>query len=977
MAGRLTFGLLGPVQIRSDGQPVPAGPPRQRAVLAALLLHVNRITPVDDIVDLLWGDEPPRTARKNVQLHVWRLRQLVGDRLASDPPGYRITVDPDDLDVSRFDILLESARAAVRAGPTGRAATLYRSALDLWRGAPLADVAGLGGFGGSVAWLDRRRLSAYEEYVDVELDLGRHDEMLAVLDQLVARYPLHERFAEQQVMTLHHLGRRSEAVDAYRRYRRALADELTMEPGPVLRRLAELARQPTPPAAVPARPPATAVRELPHTAPVLVGRDRPLAALTAALTTGPRHRMPLYVVTGPAGVGKSALAVQAAHRVATAFPDGQLYVDLRGATAGVCPLPPHSALGRFLRVLGVAETAIPTDVAEASAALRSLLAGRRVLLVLDNAHDAGQVRPLIPAGDGCAVLVTSRRKLTDVDGATHLELDILAEADAVDLLRRLAGDARVDAEADTAARLVRRLGGLPLAVRIAGARLAARPAWSLATLDDRLRDEHRRLHELRQGDIAVRTSFLVSYQHLTHPLAPRLFRLVGAVDSVDVTGEVAAALLDVDLPPALDALDELVDARLLDETTAGRYAMHDLIRLFARERAAEEPEPVPTAAVHRMLAHHLERTRQALGLLRPGTRVPTVAGPSAFDDAPAALAWLSAERPNLVAGVVQAARAEATARAGVDLADSLFLFFEMRGHVDDWITVDRAGVAAAERLGDPVAQARLLHDLAVAHFHRNRTDEATHLLRRSLDLSDAAGDDEGQARALNQLGVLHGMAGAYDESAACFKRSLRLRRRLGDLRSCAATTGNIGMAYRLAGRYEESIRFCRTAVRLARRSNAPEIEANALGNLGEVQCLLGRHHSALRYLRRGLAVAGVPVNERNRGSMMGTLADAYLGAGQVDSAIRYAELAVAAMRQAEFRHGEAVALRRLGLMLCRHGDVDRGVRQLRLALAVFTDVGSPEADEVRAELRSRFGLRNDDVPTPSPGERVNRGPTPS
>ncbi|MEU4568900.1 BTAD domain-containing putative transcriptional regulator [Micromonospora sp. NPDC023956] len=983
MGGRLTFGLLGPVQVWADGQPVPAGPPRQRAVLAALLLHLNRITPVDDIVDLLWGDDPPRTARKNVQLYVWRLRQLTGDRLASDPPGYRIAVDPDDLDVTRFDALLEAGRAAVRAGLTPRAATLYRSALDLWRGAPLADVAGLGGFGGSVAWLARRRLTAYEEHVDVELDLGRHDEMLVVLDELVARYPLHERFVEQQVMTLHHLGRRGEAVDAYRSYRRALADELTMEPGPVLHRLAELARRPNPSATTPGRSARTAVRELPHTAPVLVGRDRALAGLRAALTARPGDAltatpgrpMPLYVVTGPAGVGKSALAVQAAHQVADSFPDGQLYVDLRGATAGTSPLPPLAALGRFLRVLGVAEPAIPTDVAEASAALRSLLADRRVLLVLDNAHDAAQVRPLVPAADGCAVLVTSRRKLTDVDGASYLELDVLDDADAVDLLRRLAGHLRVDAEEDTAARLVRRLGGLPLAVRIAGARLAARPAWSLATLDDRLRDEHRRLHELRLGDIAVRTSFLVSYQHLTHPLAPRLFRLVGAVDSMDVTCEVAAALLDVDPPRALDALDELVDARLLDETTAGRYAMHDLIRLFARERADEEPDQVRAAAVDRLLAYCLERTRQALGLLRPGTRVPAVTGPSAFDDAATALAWLSAERPNLVAAVVQAARAEATARAGVDLADSLFLFFEMRGHVDDWVTVDRAGVAAAERLGDPVAQARLLHDLAVAHFHRNRTDEATPLLRRSLEISEAAGDDEGRARALNQLGVLHGMAGEYDESAACFKRSLRLRRRLGDLRSCAATTGNIGMAYRLAGRHEEAVRFCRTAVRLARRSQAPEIEANALGNLGEVQCLLGRYHSALRYLRRGLAVAGVPVNERNRGSMMGTLADACLGAGQVESAIRYAELAVEAMRQAEFRHGEAVALRRLGLMLCRHGDVDRGVRRLRLALAVFTDVGSPEADEVRAELRSRFGLRDDDpCPAGTAGSPLRRTP---
>lgn len=957
MAGRLTFGLLGPVQVRADDRPVPAGPPRQRAVLAALLLHANRVTPVDDIVDLIWGDDPPRTARKNVQLYVWRLRQLIGDRLASDPPGYRIEVGPDELDLFRFDALLESGRAAVRAGLPHQAAALYRSALDLWRGGPLADVAGLGCFGGSVARLERRRLTAYEEYVDVELDLGRHHEMLALLDDLVARYPLHERFAEQQVMTLHHLGRRSEAVDAYRRCRQALADELKLEPGPVLHRLAELAREPIPARPAPSRPPGPAIRELPHTAAPLVGRDRALAKLCEALTDEPRDAMPLCVITGPAGIGKSALALQAAHRVASAFPDGQLYADLCGTTVGTRPVPPLDVLARFLRVLGVAEAAIPADVAEASAVLRSLLADRRLLLVLDNAYDASQVRPLIPAGVGCAVVVTSRRNLTDIDGARHLELDVLADADAVDLLRRLVGDARVAAEADTAAGLVRRLGGLPLAIRIAGARLAARPSWTLATLDDRLRDEHRRLHELRLGDIAVRTSFLVSYQHLAHPLAARLFRLIGAVPGPTVTHGVAAALLAVDPPQALDALDELVDARLLDETAPDRYTMHDLIRLFARERAGEEPEPERAAAVNRVLAYYLERTRHALSVLRPGTRTPAVTGPPHFADADAALAWLSAERPNLVAAVVQSANSVATARAGVDLADSLFLFFEMRGHVNDWIAVDSAGVAAAERLGDRVARARLLHDLAVAYFHLHRTDEATRLLRRSLEISDAAGDDEGQARALNQLGVLHGMAGEYDRSAEYFKRSLRLRERLGDIRSCAATKGNIGMAYRLAGRYQESIRYCREAARLARRSHAPEIEANALGNLGEVQCLLGHYASALRYLRRGLAVVGVPVNERNRGSLMGTLAEASLGAGQVGPAIKYAELAVEAMRRADFRHGEAVALRRLGLMLCQHGDVARGTQQLRLALAIFTDVGGAEADEVRALLRARHGLR--------------------
>ncbi|MEV0611134.1 tetratricopeptide repeat protein [Polymorphospora rubra] len=451
--------------------------------------------------------------------------------------------------------------------------------------------------------------------------------------------------------------------------------------------------------------------------------------------------------------------------------------------------------------------------------------------------------------------------------------------------------------------------------------------------------------------------FLVSYQHLADPMATRLFRLLGAVDGPDVTAPVAAVLLDVDPPQALDALDELVDARLLDETATGRYAMHDLIRLFARERAGDEPPADRDAAVDRMLAHHLDLTRHALGLLRPGTRTPPITGPPRFTDADTALAWLTTERTNLVAATVQAAGSAAHARRGADLADSLFLFFEMSGHVADWLTVDRAGIDAAVRLGDRVTEARLRHDLAVAYFYLHRPDEAARHLEHSLLVSRAAGDDEGRARALNQFGVLHGMAGDYERAAEFFKDSLRLRRKLGDERSCAAAQGNIGMAYRLAGRLEESVRHCRAAASLARRAAAPEVEVNALGNLGEVQCMLGRYSSALRYLRRSLAIAGVPANERNRGSIMGTLADAYLGAGRPGPAIRYAELAVEAMRRADFRHGEALALRRAGRMLCAHGDPGRGIEQLRLALALFTDLKLPEAAEVRAELRAARPIR--------------------
>jgi DNA-binding SARP family transcriptional activator len=946
MDARWRFGVLGPVQVLADGQTVQIGPPMQRALLAALLLRANHTVPVDELVDLLWGEQPPRTARKNIQVYVWRLRGLLGGRLESSRPGYQLSVSPGELDLPFFEAQVASARAASQAGLAEQAAAGYRSALSLWRGAALADVDGIGRLGASAARLGQLRLLAHEEHIDAELALDRYSVALPLLNELVSGYPLHERFAEQQVLALYRAGRRGEAVEAYLRCRRILATELGLEPGPVLQRLAELAREPAPAA----NPGSESLRELPHTVSSFVGRAGDLAQLTSALT-GAGEMTPVWVVTGPAGVGKSTLAVRAAHQLAGSFPDGQLYADLHGAAAGRAPDEPIAVLARFLRALGVTERAIPASLDEASARWRSMLAGRRLLIVLDNAQDAGQVRPLLPAGAGCAVLITSRRSLADIDGAGHLDLGPLPGPDALELLTKLGGSARVSAAPEAAAELLQWLGGLPLAIRIAGARLAARPNWSLASLAARLHDERHRLRELRLGDIAVRTSFLVSYEHLAEPDAKRLFRLLGAIDGPQITPMVATALLDVAEPDAQAALDELVDARLLDEMPGNRYLMHDLIRLFAHELAGQEQPGDRGDALGRVLSEYLARTRHALSLLRPGTRVAPVTR-QLFTGNAQALQWLEAERANLVSAVLQATAASdpVIVRYGVELADSLFLFFEMRGHIADWLAVDRAGAEAAQRLGDRTAEARLWHDLAVAHFYLHRMDDAARHLARSLELSRACGDAEGEARALNQAGIMHGVRGDYDSAAMTLTQSLRLREQLGDIRSCAATHGNIAMAHRLAGRHDKAIQFSRSSARLARRGGAPEIEASALGNLGEVHLQLGQHRSALRQLRRALAIRGLPLNERHRGSVLSSLADAYLGDGQPAAAIEHATLAVQAFRQADFRHGEAEALRQLGRILAGQGETEQATDQLRLALTLFTALGSTQAQPTRAEL---------------------------
>ena len=952
----MRFGVLGPIAVWAGDTPVSAGPPMQRAVLALLLLRANRCVGVHEMADLLWADEPPRTARKNIQVYIWRLRRLLGDQPASIPPGYSLRVQPGQLDLLEFDASIEAARTARRAGQPERAVTGYRAALDLWRDAPMVDLAGVGRFDAIIARLERRRLSAYEECLDVELELDRHAAVLPLLDELVGTYPLHERFAEQQIVVLQRLGRHSDAAAAYRRCQRDLARELGVQPGPALQRLARPRDDP----AV-AGPGGTAPRQLPRTVEVFTGRDAELARLRDSLTKPDRSATAVYVITGRAGIGKSALAIHAAHLIADDFPDGQLYLDLQGATAGLRPMSPVEAIGRFLRALAITDGPAPLHPEESAARLRTHLADRRILMVLDNAYDASQVRPLLPASRSCAVLVTARGSLAALDGASHLELGALPKSAALNLLGRLAGSTRVSAAAKAADELVQWSGGLPLAVRILGARLAVRPNASVGALADLLRDERHRLRALRLGDIAVRTSVLVSYQQVRDASARRLFRLLGAVTGPDVAQAAAAVLLDEPPAVARDLLDDLVEARLLEETPSNRFRMHDLIRLFARERAdAEEPAADREAALGRLLDHYLRVTRGAASLVFPGTPAGTL---DALTDPAAAVAWLEDERANLVAAVVQGGQSANPEVAGsaAALAVALHQFLEPRGHIEDLIAVDTAGLGAAERLGDRACQARLLHGLGVAHFYLHALDDAVKYLTDSLTLSRESGDLDGQVRAINHLGILDGELGEYDRAAERFKESLRIAEQLGNVVSCAAMHANIGFAYRLAGRLDEAIRYCRSAVRLARRHAATQIEANALNSLGELHSHLGRYRSALRYLRRSLNLRGQAGNERNRGDTFIGLVEPYLRTGRIRSAIKHAELAVQAYQRAGFRRGEAAARHRLGRLLIEHAEAGdgaaSGAEQLEQALALYSGLGCEEADDVRIELESSIDKR--------------------
>jgi DNA-binding SARP family transcriptional activator len=512
------FGLLGPLRVVVDGRPVPIKAARHRVVLAALLLRAGELVTVDELAEAVWGEALPAHPRKVVQTYVARLRKLLGGSqlIHSRPEGYVLAVAREQVDVGRFQVLLEQGREAAGRGDRHAEADLLGQALGLWRGEPLADVASEMLHREAVARLVEQRLGALQRRIEADLALGRHAELVAELRVLTDRYPLREGLWAQLMTALYRCGRQADALEAYQRVRRLLVEELGIDPGSEVEALHQAILTNDPTIAVPPTPARTGAwitqSELPLEAGGLVGRAGLVAQIERLLADD--RRVPVVALSGPPGVGKTALAIHAAHRLAERFGDGQMYVNLNGATPGLPSLEPLEVLGRFLRALGVEPAAVPRSLEQASAAFRSRVAGRRLLVVLDNAADTAQVTPLLPASPGCGVLVTSRPVLVSLDGAAHLPLDVLEPDEATQLLGRVAGAQRVTAEPEAAAELARCCGYLPLALRIAGARLVARPTWPVAALADRLADAQRRLDELELGEVGVRASFQVSYQQL-------------------------------------------------------------------------------------------------------------------------------------------------------------------------------------------------------------------------------------------------------------------------------------------------------------------------------------------------------------------------------------------------------------------------------------------------------------------------------
>ncbi|GAA4683923.1 AfsR/SARP family transcriptional regulator [Phytohabitans rumicis] len=956
------FRILGTLEIDpAGGQPATLTATKPRTLLGVLLLHANRPVGVSALTDALWPLKPPRTAAGALRTHVSTLRtslRLTG--LTARPPGYQLDIAPYDLDMLLFDRLAEEGHRATGRGDLAGAADLWERALALWRGRPLDGIEVGPAAESTLADLAERRLTLLEHWAQARLTLGRHSDALPALAAAATEQPLRERLHELTMLALYRAGRQADALDAFRRLRRRLVTELGVEPGQALQRLQRQILS-ADPALDPLREPVTArapvPRQLPPDVAAFTGRHREVAAIRARLpATSPLRPMPIVAIDGAGGVGKSALAIHIAHRLAHRFPDGQLYVDLQGATAGLRPLPPLEVLGRFLRALGARETDA-TTVDEASAAFRAVAAPRRLLVVLDNAHSAEQVRPLLPAGPHTSVVVTSRRMLSTLDSATHVRLDVLPPTEAIQLLGRLCGTDRIAADPAAAQGLARWCGRLPLALRIAGARLAARPAWPVRELADRLSDARRRLDELQIAELGVRSSFQVGYELLRDGgdaddrEAAYAFPLLAQPDAADLSLPAVAALLDLSEAATERILDRLVDCQLVANPAPGRYRLHDLLRLFGRSLLDSRTGPLT-----RLLRWYASTAWQAFRLLRPADPRPASAGEWAqggtpFPDVERALDWLEAERPNLLAAVHQIAEApELPAAAATSLARALFAFFHVRGYLNDWVEVNETARTVARRAGDPVAEAHACRDLGAAYEVRGEYPKALDRLRAGLDRYAAAGDRAGEAACLNGLGAVHDSLGQLHQAADCLERSLAIARELNDPHTRGISLNNLGEVYGGLGDYSRAVASLREALTIFRGTGNRRSQATALNNLAQVYERQGSFADALSCYEESYAMfvdLGIAVGQA---TVLAALGRVQRLLGRHADALDRLRAGLAVAERVDERRSAAICLRELGTTQWELGEQDQAREDWRHALAIFQELGVPEADEVRAHL---------------------------
>jgi DNA-binding SARP family transcriptional activator/tetratricopeptide (TPR) repeat protein len=955
----LRVGVLGPVTAWYGQEELRVGQPRQQAVLGILAMRANRVISRGELVDAVWGQDPPASAEGGIYTYVAGLRRVIeptrsargpGRVLVSSGAGYVLHLVPGQPDAVAFEQQLARARQLRKNGDPAGAVDALEGALGLWRGIAFAGVPG------PFAETERVRLAelrsgAAEERADVLLALGRHEEVVPDLTVLVADHPLRERMRGLLMIALYRGGRHAEALRVFTDGRHVLAEELGIDPGTELSRIhqqvlncdpaldlaaaatrdghqdqARGSARPHPQAATGPRAPEQPVLPLPAQLPLdaqgFSGRHDELRTLHDMLPPArAAETVPVAVIAGTAGVGKTALAVRFGHQVAKHFPDGQLYINLRGRDPARPPMEPIEALGLLLVSFGMPPHRLTSSTEERAALFRSLVDGKRILAVLDDASNAAQVRPLLPGSPDCLVLVTSRNQMAGLvaaEGATLISLDVLSDTEAHEMLARRLGRERVAAEPQAADEIIAACAGLPLALSIAvGRATAGRAKRPLAQLAAELRDARNRLDALEEGDAAtdVRAVLSWSYDQLT-PAAARMFRLLGLHPGPDVSLSAAASLAALSRAEAGTALRELTRTHMAAEHLPGRFTFHDLLRVYAADQGERlDPEPERAAAVQRMLDHYLHTAMaasQRFSPFRSPLRLPAPQPgvlPAEMADKDQAMGWFDAEAPVLLT-LIEYASANGFDTHAWQIPWALGPFFHRRGRWRSYTASQRTALAAAQRLDDTLALAHAHHLLGHAQLQMSDYSSAEPNFRRALDLFRELQDRANEAVVLNGLGGMLEKEERYPEALAVALDALRMLKAAGHWWTQATLENGVGWLYAHLGQYDDALSHCQRALSLHRESGHRGGAADTLDSLGYV----------------------------------------YLHLGDLDQARTHYLAAIDAYREIGAPFGEGNSLAGLGDVLLRGGDPDAARALYLQAAAILDALPHPLADVVRSKL---------------------------
>lgn len=940
------FDILGALEGWHGERRLRLGSPTQERVLVTLLLEPGRMVPMPRLIAAAWDDEPPQTAGHQIRKAVAALRTRIpggSSLIVTDGAGYRAVLAHDQLDLHEFTRRAQEARQAVAAGQPAEAVGHLRACLDLWRGPVMA------GTGGSVisaasAALEERHMAVAEQYFELQLELGQSTELVGPLRELVTAHPLRETLRGRLMLALYRAGRQAEALEEFGRVRELLVEELGIDPGAELTRLYEAILRDSPEVAprvpqsvadraahlVPApldRPSDTdpAPCTLPYDLPDFTGRDAELARLLEVGRDPAGGSTRIVGVDGMGGSGKTALAVHAAHLLAADYPDGQLFVDLRGFSPGEKAQEPSVVLHSLLRTLGVPDDRIPEDLERRTILWRTVSAQRKLLLLFDNAADVAQVRPLLPASEDCLAILTGRVRMLELDGAEWLSLGLLSADDSTTLLTRTLGVDRTAAEPQAVDDLARLCCGLPLALRITTARLRNRPRWTVQYLVDRLADETRRLRELSAGERSVEATLRLSYQAMEEDQRSA-FRLLGLHPGSAIDAHSAAALLGTDVHEAEDLLEHLLDAHLLEQHEAGLYGIHDLVRTYAVSvREADDDEE---AAVERLVSYYTLATDVACDVLFPGRNAYGDPSADRAPELPAldgdrALRWFDREYEALLA-VVARAGTQGPLRSAALLARNLLFYLDLRGNYEEFRVVGRIGVDACRRLGDPVLLSLSLGNLAVAHWWLGDFQDGITTAQEALEV--ASGDDRrGEALCIGVLGLLHMALGNFDEARDHLSRGIALHGELGSSRMEAQVLVNLSTVQTWSGHYAEGARHAARATELNRRLGDRSNEISSLTWLALAHLGTGEDERARACLAQALELCDESRKPANVAVVLAHWAQVCQRLGEVRSVVEHAERAL------ELVSAEGTALRQAGvvnvvaLVHLRQGSPDRAM----------------------------------------------------